>query len=187
MHARRVHAAVLLPSRPPAYAPRRSGAIARVRLGRRAVLVRALRARPVARNFGAAEDGAAEDAAPPEGDFVGQPVTDAAIASLRWYKRTISPLLPPGCRFVPTCSEYAVQSFQRFSPPQAAGADGVAAVRCNPTGGQGVDEPDVAAARVQRRQRRRAHRARRRRVAREAPPAAPPRRRARSTRRSRSR
>ena len=39
--------------------------------------------------------GAAEVGAPPEGDFIGQPVTDAALASLRWYKRTISPLLPP--------------------------------------------------------------------------------------------
>ncbi|MFN3414299.1 MAG: membrane protein insertion efficiency factor YidD, partial [Thermoanaerobaculum sp.] len=25
---------------------------------------------------------------------------------LRWYKRWVSPLLPPACRFTPTCSEY---------------------------------------------------------------------------------
>lgn len=34
-------------------------------------------------------------------------------AGLRFYKRTISPLLPGACRFYPTCSEYASQSIER--------------------------------------------------------------------------
>jgi hypothetical protein len=29
-----------------------------------------------------------------------------AVALLRGYKRVVSPLLPPACRFEPTCSEY---------------------------------------------------------------------------------
>lgn len=29
-----------------------------------------------------------------------------AMALLRSYKRIVSPLLPPACRFEPTCSEY---------------------------------------------------------------------------------
>ena len=33
---------------------------------------------------------------------------------LRGYKRFISPLLGPRCRFVPSCSEYAMQSIGRF-------------------------------------------------------------------------
>ena len=136
-----VHAAVLLPSRPQ---PTRRAAPAQS-LVCGSVDARCSCARCAPRLWpailAAGEDGAAEDGAPPDGDFVGQPVTDAAIASLRWYKRTISPLLPPGCRFVPTCSEYAVQSFQRFSPPQAAVLTAWRLVRCNPTGGQGVDEP----------------------------------------------
>jgi len=38
------------------------------------------------------------------------------IAILRVYKRFISPLLGPRCRFLPTCSEYAMQSIARFGP-----------------------------------------------------------------------
>lgn len=32
---------------------------------------------------------------------------------LRVYKRFISPLLPPACRFTPTCSEYAIEAFEK--------------------------------------------------------------------------
>lgn len=32
---------------------------------------------------------------------------------IRFYKRRISPSLPPACRFTPTCSEYAYQAIAR--------------------------------------------------------------------------
>lgn len=32
------------------------------------------------------------------------------VLLLRAYKRLISPLLPPACRFYPTCSEYAAEA-----------------------------------------------------------------------------
>ncbi len=35
------------------------------------------------------------------------------IASLRFYKRFLSPLLPPMCRFEPTCSVYMMQAIER--------------------------------------------------------------------------
>lgn len=37
-----------------------------------------------------------------------------AISLLRIYKYTVSPLLPPSCRFTPTCSEYAVEAMERY-------------------------------------------------------------------------
>jgi putative membrane protein insertion efficiency factor len=35
------------------------------------------------------------------------------IVALRIYQRLISPLLPPACRFYPTCSQYAVQAIEK--------------------------------------------------------------------------
>ena len=37
-----------------------------------------------------------------------------ALGTLRTYKRWISPLFPPSCRYVPTCSEYAMEAVDRF-------------------------------------------------------------------------
>ena len=36
------------------------------------------------------------------------------VALLKGYKRFVSPLLPPACRFFPTCSEYAVEALERY-------------------------------------------------------------------------
>ncbi|WP_089965228.1 membrane protein insertion efficiency factor YidD [Lihuaxuella thermophila] len=36
-----------------------------------------------------------------------------ALALIRFYRRFISPLKPPTCRFVPTCSEYGLIAIQR--------------------------------------------------------------------------
>lgn len=33
---------------------------------------------------------------------------------IRGYQRFISPLLPPSCRFYPTCSQYAFTAIERF-------------------------------------------------------------------------
>jgi putative membrane protein insertion efficiency factor len=35
------------------------------------------------------------------------------IALVRLYQRLISPLLPPSCRFYPSCSAYAVEALRR--------------------------------------------------------------------------
>ncbi|HMC21751.1 MAG TPA: membrane protein insertion efficiency factor YidD [Thermoanaerobaculia bacterium] len=37
-----------------------------------------------------------------------------ALALLRFYKRFISPLLPPMCRFEPTCSVYTMQAIEKY-------------------------------------------------------------------------
>lgn len=37
-----------------------------------------------------------------------------ALALVRFYRKFISPLFPPSCRYVPTCSEYAIIALQRY-------------------------------------------------------------------------
>ena len=36
------------------------------------------------------------------------------VALLRGYKRFLSPLLPPMCRFEPTCSIYMMQAIEKY-------------------------------------------------------------------------
>ena len=36
------------------------------------------------------------------------------LSLIRFYRREISPLRPPCCRFIPTCSEYALEAVERY-------------------------------------------------------------------------
>lgn len=36
------------------------------------------------------------------------------ILLIKFYRVFLSPLKPPTCRFVPTCSEYALNAFERY-------------------------------------------------------------------------
>lgn len=36
------------------------------------------------------------------------------LAVIRGYKRFLSPLLPPMCRFEPTCSAYAAEAVEKY-------------------------------------------------------------------------
>jgi putative membrane protein insertion efficiency factor len=36
------------------------------------------------------------------------------LALIKLYRKFISPLKPPTCRFVPTCSEYALQAITKY-------------------------------------------------------------------------
>ena len=36
------------------------------------------------------------------------------IGFIRFYQRNISPGLPPRCRFIPTCSQYALEAVEKY-------------------------------------------------------------------------
>lgn len=38
----------------------------------------------------------------------------AMLWLIRFYRRNISPLTPPACRFIPTCSEYALEAVEKY-------------------------------------------------------------------------
>lgn len=54
------------------------------------------------------------------------------ILLLNLYKKAISPLLPQSCRFVPTCSEYAMESFRLYSFFPALWLTISRVIRCSP-------------------------------------------------------
>jgi len=41
------------------------------------------------------------------------------LGLLRGYKWAISPMVPPACRYVPTCSEYAEEAVERYGALRA--------------------------------------------------------------------
>ena len=54
------------------------------------------------------------------------------LALIRFYRKNISPLTPPCCRFIPTCSAYALEAVEKYG----AWKGGVLALRrlpkCHP-------------------------------------------------------
>ena len=62
------------------------------------------------------------------------------IFPVRLYQRWISPLLPPCCRFTPSCSQYMILAIRKYGLIKGVrkGLDRIR--RCNVHGG-GFDEP----------------------------------------------
>ena len=56
-----------------------------------------------------------------------------------FYRRCISPLFPPCCRFTPTCSEYAIQAVKKHGVFKGSWLAIKRILRCNPWGGSGYD------------------------------------------------
>jgi putative membrane protein insertion efficiency factor len=61
------------------------------------------------------------------------------LAILRAYKRFISPALPTACRYLPTCSEYAIEAVERHGAIRGSWLALRRLSRCNPFGGHGYD------------------------------------------------
>jgi putative membrane protein insertion efficiency factor len=58
---------------------------------------------------------------------------------LRAYKWAISPLLPHACRYVPTCSEYAMEAVERYGALRGMWMAIGRLLRCHPFAGSGYD------------------------------------------------
>lgn len=63
----------------------------------------------------------------------------AALAAIRFYKRNISPALPPGCRYQPTCSEYTYEAIERYGIIRGIFLGAWRLLRCNPFSKGGLD------------------------------------------------
>ncbi len=61
------------------------------------------------------------------------------IAVFRGYKRFLSPLLPPACRFVPTCSQYAMEAVEKHGVFRGLLLASWRLLRCHPFSKGGYD------------------------------------------------
>nr|WP_157861608.1 membrane protein insertion efficiency factor YidD [Desulfurivibrio alkaliphilus] len=58
---------------------------------------------------------------------------------VRFYQLVISPLFPPSCRFVPTCSEYALEAITRYGVLRGCYLAFRRILRCHPFNPGGFD------------------------------------------------
>ena len=61
------------------------------------------------------------------------------LALLRGYKKYISPSLGNNCRFLPTCSDYAMEAVERHGILKGGLLSIWRILRCNPFGRRGYD------------------------------------------------
>jgi putative membrane protein insertion efficiency factor len=61
------------------------------------------------------------------------------ILAVRGYQVSISPLLPASCRYHPSCSNYAIEAFERHGAVRGSWLAARRILRCNPFGAGGYD------------------------------------------------
>ncbi len=63
----------------------------------------------------------------------------AASSAIRAYQRFISPMLPPSCRFTPSCSQYALVAIEKHGLLRGMLMGTLRVLRCNPFSKGGFD------------------------------------------------
>ncbi|MBI3089604.1 MAG: membrane protein insertion efficiency factor YidD [Candidatus Tectomicrobia bacterium] len=80
----------------------------------------------------------------PSGHLGGPILRGAVLACLRSYQLIVSPLLPPACRFSPTCSRYAMEAVRRHGVRRGLRLTALRLLRCHPFCAGGLDEVPAA-------------------------------------------
>ena len=77
-------------------------------------------------------------------DFLLKLPSRIVVFALNAYKAGISPLLPPSCKYEPTCSMYAKEAVERFGVLKGSVLAAWRLLRCNPFSKGGFDPvPDA--------------------------------------------
>lgn len=61
------------------------------------------------------------------------------LVALRFYRRAISPMLPPACRFQPTCSRYAIEAIETHGAVRGSWLATKRIAKCHPFHPGGYD------------------------------------------------
>ena len=54
------------------------------------------------------------------------------LAAIRFYRRNISPARPSCCRFIPTCSQYALEAVEKYGALRGGWLALMRFLRCHP-------------------------------------------------------
>lgn len=71
--------------------------------------------------------------------LISRGISEILILPIRAYKKLISPFLGSNCRFLPTCSEYAIGALRVHGPIKGLILALWRILRCNPFGHPGLD------------------------------------------------
>jgi putative membrane protein insertion efficiency factor len=61
------------------------------------------------------------------------------VGVLRFYKLTVSPMLPSACRYYPSCSDYMRQAVEKYGPARGVWMGVKRIARCHPFHQGGLD------------------------------------------------
>ncbi len=64
---------------------------------------------------------------------------EAGMALIKGYKRFVSPMLPPSCRFTPSCSIYTLQAIEKYGLLKGILMGTWRILRCHPFSKGGFD------------------------------------------------
>jgi putative membrane protein insertion efficiency factor len=74
-----------------------------------------------------------------EAGIIRRALAAVVIGLIRLYQLAVSPWLGPRCRYVPTCSDYAIAAVRRFGPWRGGWLAARRILRCHPWGSTGYD------------------------------------------------
>jgi len=80
--------------------------------------------------------------------FPTRQLQSALLRLIAAYRRWVSPLLPPACRFHPTCSDYASQAIRAHGPARGTALAIARVCRCHPFRAGGLDPVPVSTRRA---------------------------------------
>lgn len=63
----------------------------------------------------------------------------ALLLPVRLYRRVLSPVMPPVCRFYPSCSKYALEALTTHGPRKGSWLAARRLLRCHPFHPGGLD------------------------------------------------